>query len=115
MPPSRNLLVGAGCVLFGLGMAAFPALAVMRQKKNGENLLPVRTIAMVSWAARCSLLSRAIPPHDDDRMKDGALSDSQIMRGNYMNSGGKDIGRDPDWDLKKGTYKGKPITGHSTR
>ena len=48
-------------------------------------------------------------------MKDGALSDSQIMRGNYMNSGGKDIGRDPDWDLKKGTYKGKPITGHSTR
>jgi hypothetical protein len=29
------------------------------------------------------------------------------MRGPYMNSGSKDVGPDPNWDMKKGTYKGR--------
>ena len=69
-------------------MAAFPALAVARQQRSATKNLT---------------------------MKEGALSDSQIMRGNYMNSGGKDVGRDPDWNFKEGTYKGRPMTGQSSR
>ena len=40
---------------------------------------------------------------------DKALSGSQIMRGPYVNTGSKDVGPDPDWDVKKGTYKGQSI------
>jgi hypothetical protein len=29
-----------------------------------------------------------------------------VMRGAYMNYGSKDVGADPDWDLKTGTWKG---------
>ncbi|OQR83519.1 hypothetical protein ACHHYP_14615 [Achlya hypogyna] len=38
---------------------------------------------------------------------EGPLSTSQIRRGVYMNTGSKDIGRDPDWDLTTNTYKGR--------
>ncbi len=37
---------------------------------------------------------------------EGPLSSSQIRRGVYLNTGSKDIGRDPDWDLVTKTYKG---------
>lgn len=35
------------------------------------------------------------------------LSDAQIRRGAYLNTGSKDAGLDPDWDHKTGRYKGK--------
>ncbi|EQC36209.1 hypothetical protein SDRG_06319 [Saprolegnia diclina VS20] len=38
---------------------------------------------------------------------EGPLSTSQIRRGVYMNTGSKDIGRDPDWDLTTNSYKGR--------
>ena len=38
-----------------------------------------------------------------------ALTGSQVQRGAYMNTGSKDIGPDPDWDLKKGLYKGRSV------
>ena len=37
---------------------------------------------------------------------DQPLTGTQIMRGPYVNSGSKDAGRDPDWDLDTGRYKG---------
>jgi len=37
---------------------------------------------------------------------DRPLSGSTTMRGNYLNTGSKDMGPDPDWDLKTGTYLG---------
>ena len=37
---------------------------------------------------------------------DRPLSGATIMRGNYMNTGSKDAGVDPDWDLKAGVYRG---------
>lgn len=33
-----------------------------------------------------------------------ALTQSQIRRGQFMNSGSKDVGPDTDWDLKAMTY-----------
>eukprot|EP00949_MAST-11_sp_MAST-11-sp1_P000092 g92.t1 len=39
--------------------------------------------------------------------KDGSLTSSQVMRGPYINSGSRDIGRDPDWDIEKGTWRGR--------
>ena len=34
------------------------------------------------------------------------LTGSQVQRGMYMNSGSKDAGADPDWDMKTGTWRG---------
>ena len=36
-----------------------------------------------------------------------ALSTTEVRRGVYLNTGSKDVGADPDWDFKAGTYKGK--------
>jgi hypothetical protein len=43
------------------------------------------------------------------------LNASQIRRGAYANSGSRDAGVDPDWDLKSGTYNGRriPAVKHS--
>lgn len=35
------------------------------------------------------------------------LTGSQIMRGNYINSGSKDVGPDPDYDFKSAEWKGR--------
>jgi hypothetical protein len=35
------------------------------------------------------------------------LTGSQIMRGNYINSGSKDIGPDPDYDFHSASWKGR--------
>ncbi|KAF1789509.1 hypothetical protein GQ600_22510 [Phytophthora cactorum] len=35
------------------------------------------------------------------------LNASQIRRGAYANSGSRDAGADPDWDLSTGTYHGR--------
>uniref|UniRef100_A0AAV1VDY3 Uncharacterized protein n=1 Tax=Peronospora matthiolae TaxID=2874970 RepID=A0AAV1VDY3_9STRA len=35
------------------------------------------------------------------------LNSSQIRRGAYLNSGSRDAGADPDWDLSTGTYHGR--------
>ena len=37
--------------------------------------------------------------------KDDPLSSSQIRRGAFNNSGSRDAGRDPNWDLSRGVYK----------
>ncbi|KAE9036589.1 hypothetical protein PR003_g1547 [Phytophthora rubi] len=44
------------------------------------------------------------------------LNSSQIRRGAYANSGSRDAGVDPDWDLKTGTYYGRrgPSVKHAT-
>jgi hypothetical protein len=35
------------------------------------------------------------------------LTDAQVRRGPYLNTGSKDAGADPDWDHKTNTHKGK--------
>lgn len=35
------------------------------------------------------------------------LTVNEQRRGVYLNTGSKDVGPDPDWDWKKGTYKGQ--------
>lgn len=35
------------------------------------------------------------------------LTGSQIMRGNYINSGSKDVGPDPDYDFQSAEWKGR--------
>ncbi|KAJ8526195.1 hypothetical protein ON010_g14984 [Phytophthora cinnamomi] len=41
---------------------------------------------------------------------------TKIRRGAYANSGSRDAGVDPDWDLKTGTYHGRrgPSVKHAT-
>mmetsp|Transcript_35233 Transcript_35233/g.105294 ORF Transcript_35233/g.105294 Transcript_35233/m.105294 type:complete len:109 (-) Transcript_35233:330-656(-) len=38
---------------------------------------------------------------------DKPLSAAQVRRGAYLNTGSKDVGLDPDFDPKAGTYKGR--------
>ena len=38
---------------------------------------------------------------------DKALTGSQVQRGPFLNSGSKDAGRDPDWNLQTKTWEGK--------
>ena len=38
--------------------------------------------------------------------KEGELTGSQVQRGQFMNSGSRDVGRDPDWD--GAVYRPKP-------
>lgn len=37
--------------------------------------------------------------------KEEALTAPQIRRGAFLNSGSRDVGRDPNWDFSKGKYK----------
>ena len=38
---------------------------------------------------------------------DSPLTGSQIQRGVFMNTGSKDAGRDPDWNLQTRTWEGR--------
>ena len=38
---------------------------------------------------------------------DRGLTPTEVRRGPYLNTGSRDVGADPDWDMKAGTYKGK--------
>ena len=39
--------------------------------------------------------------------KDEALTAPQVRRGAFLNSGTRDIGKDPEWDFEKGQHKSK--------
>ena len=74
-----NLVVGGAVSLFALAMGTYPYFAVRS--------------------------------HEASKMqtRDEALTGSQIQRGQYINSGSRDAGRDPDWDLKTNTWRGKRV------
>ena len=38
------------------------------------------------------------------------LTGSQVIRGAYLNTGSRDAGPDPDWDLENKTWRGRPST-----
>ena len=39
--------------------------------------------------------------------KDDALTAPQVRRGAFVNSGTRDVGKDPEWDFEKGMHKTK--------
>ena len=41
----------------------------------------------------------------DSFQQDDPLTAPQVRRGAFQNSGTKDIGKDPNWDFRTGTYK----------
>jgi hypothetical protein len=75
-----NLMIGGAVTSFALLMGAYPFYSVQQHKEQGELL-----------------------------EKEGALSGSQIQRGQYINTGSQDIGRDPDWDFNSRTWRGKHV------
>jgi len=48
-------------------------------------------------------LTSGVPMSASDR----PLSSGEVRRGVYLNTGSKDVGPDPDWNYRDGTYKGK--------
>ena len=63
------------------------------------------TVLLTATAASFPLLSHWWVGHLT--AKDAALSAAQVRRGAFMNSGTKDMGRDPQWDFEKGMHKQK--------
>jgi hypothetical protein len=79
-PPRSNLPLVVGLVGFTGLMAAVPVLLQRRHKnlqQGGTSLTSERP-----------------------------LSGNEVRRGVYLNTGSRDAGPDPDWDLRAGTYKG---------
>ena len=75
----RNLVVGGVVTAFAFGMSLYPMLAVSKARDNGL------------------------------QQRDGALSGSQVQRGQFLNTGSTDIGRDPDWDFQRNEWRGRRV------
>jgi hypothetical protein len=97
-----------------------PTVSLLKRSVLQQQLGHVAAERKTSWrriaslAVACGIvgLFGAAPAFFKDRNKelwssDDALSGSQIQRGMYLNTGSRDIGPDPDWDLKTGTYRGR--------
>ena len=80
-PPPRNWPLVLGLVGFTSLMAAVPLLLQQRHRRLTSN------VPMVA--------------------SERPLSSGEVRRGVYLNTGSKDVGPDPDWDMKTGLYKGK--------
>ena len=79
-PPPRNLPLVLGLIGFTGVMCAVPLLLQQRHKRlTGGGLTT----------------------------GERPLTGGEQRRGVYLNTGSKDVGPDPDWDWKKGTYKGQ--------
>ena len=57
----------------------------------------------VILSERHKRLTGGVPMINSDK----PLTPAQVRRGPYLNTGSKDAGADPDWDMKTFTYKGK--------
>mmetsp|Transcript_20134 Transcript_20134/g.36325 ORF Transcript_20134/g.36325 Transcript_20134/m.36325 type:complete len:88 (-) Transcript_20134:76-339(-) len=77
--------------------------AAMAQRNKTTGLIVGGCVVMVA------LVPVAIRQLQTDRMidSDDPLTGSQVQRGPFLNTGSKDVGRDPEWDLKQGKYMGK--------
>jgi len=76
-----NLVVGGLVALFAVGMSAVPLVLTSSLQHKGKNLIT------------------EIAP----------LAPLAVGRGAYTNSGSKDVGADPDWDLKTRSWRGRPV------
>ena len=76
---TRNLRVGGVVAACAFGMSLYPMLAAQKARESGL------------------------------QHRDGGLSGSQIQRGQFLNSGSNDIGRDPDWDFQKNEWRGRRV------
>lgn len=74
----------AGCLLLTATAGSFPLIAQwwIVQRKGGLNA------------------------------KEGPLTAAQVRRGAFLNSGTRDVGRDEDWDFKRGIHKEKQQSGY---
>ena len=80
-PKPRNLPLVLGLVTFTSIMAAVPLLLQRRHSRlNGGQAL-VTT--------------------------ERGLAPAEVRRGPYINSGSRDVGMGPDWDMRTGKYKGQ--------
>ena len=74
-----------------------------QKMSNGMKAALGGTIALTATAASFPLL--ATWWIGNLAQKDDALTAPQVRRGAFINSGTRDVGRDPDWDFEKGVHK----------
>lgn len=80
-PPRSNVPLLAGLVAFTSMMCAVPLLLQKRHQRLTGGVALVQT--------------------------ERGLAPAEARRGVYLNTGSKDIGMDPDWDMKHNLYKGQ--------
>lgn len=70
---ARNRLVGGGLLLVGAAFFLYPMFMVNQTKKKNANLY----------------------------LSEDPLKPQDKIRGAYLNTGSRDVGRDPEWKKKK--------------
>ncbi|KAA0148980.1 hypothetical protein FNF27_03759 [Cafeteria roenbergensis] len=78
-------------------------MALRSSKRAGKTVAAVGALLVAGGFASIPFLFTKSQVRLTD--KEGSLTGTQIQRGAFLNSGSKDVGVDPDWDLKTGTYK----------
>jgi hypothetical protein len=73
-----------------------------KDNKSTFNVL-IGCVALTSLAATFPYLSAKWTGNLNER--DEALTAAQVRRGAFLNSGTRDVGKDPRWDFRTGTYK----------
>ena len=79
------------------------AISSNSKKDNKSTNVLIGCIALTSLAASFPYLSSKWIGNLNE--KDGALTAAQVRRGAFLNSGTRDVGKDPRWDFSTGTYK----------
>ena len=87
-----------------------PSAEAMRMARRASirrgNPAPI-ALACLTFAGLCASMPYFITTNQKEALysKGEALSPAAIRRGNYVNSGSKDVGVDPMWDFKKGVRR----------
>ena len=78
----------------------------MAQMRNKNVLVGIGLVGLGLLGASFPLILTKTRP-SNTISTDGPLSGQTIMRGPYVNTGSQDIGPDPDYDVKTGTWHGR--------
>jgi hypothetical protein len=72
------------------------------EKKKGSNMILFACVGFVGCAASIPYIATQWISSLSDR--DEALTAAQTRRGAFNNSGSRDAGKDPNWNMKEGRY-----------
>lgn len=87
-----------------------PKPGVLLKRMQEERRQSMRTVAAGCLAFTAAAASLPLAAHywiGGLNDKEEALTAPQVRRGAFLNTGSRDLGRDPDWDLERGAHRHK--------
>jgi hypothetical protein len=85
----------------------------LKKQRNADGRLPYilgGAVLLTATAASFPLIASWWIGNLNER--ESALTAPQVRRGAFLNSGSRDVGRDPEWDFQKGQHKSKAQSGY---